>query len=243
MSKVKLVLTIVFGIGVTMCDADEVNSKSPPKASLKAFLSGDSENPVLGIRLRNIGDVPIMVDKELVFLPKIVLVDNERHAIPFKEIRAIEKPAASILKSRLATLKPGEEIERQVHLRKGFKQFVTGISTPTRLGGDEAPKVRAYEALCQMPADVQPFEIEVSYKPWYSFEEGFAAYMHGTSVAQFFVVLCTVGVPYRFTKDTAPGMANVSGNEGGSQHRRASAPRTSSRGSNIGTCHFGQCSS
>jgi len=172
---------------------------------LEASLSGDGENPVLTIRLRNAGDVPIVVDKELVFLPNIVLMDNERRVIPFKEIRAIEKPAVSVLKSRLATLKPGEEIERQVRLRKRFKRFVTGISIPARPGGGEAPKVTAYEALCQMPADVRPFEIEVSYKPPYSFEEGFTAYMQGTSVAQFYRGPLRVGVPYRFTKDTSGG--------------------------------------
>ena len=59
-----------------MCSAHEANSKSPTRASLKASLSGDVENPVLTIRLRNVGDVPIIVDKELVFPLEIVLVDN-----------------------------------------------------------------------------------------------------------------------------------------------------------------------
>jgi len=202
MSNVKMAVALVFGLGVSMCIADEADSKSSPKASLVASLLGDAEKPVLSIRLRNTGDVPILVDKELVFLPEIVLVDNERHAIPFKEIRAIEKPTASVLKNRLVTLKSGEEIERQVHLRKGVKRFVTGISTPMQPGGGEAPKVSAYEALCQMPADARPFEIEVSYKPWYSFEEGFARYMKGINAAQFYRGPLRVSLAYKFGHGT-----------------------------------------
>lgn len=188
-----------------MCGADEPISKSSPKASLEASLSGDRENPTLTVQVRNTGDVPIVVDKELVFLPDIVLVDNERRVIPFREIRAIEKPEISILKSRLATIKPGEEIERQVHLRKGFKRFVTGISIPSQPGGGDAPKVTAYETLCRMLADVRPFEIEVSYKPPYSFEDGFTAYMQGISVVEFYRGPLRVGVPYRFAEDTTGG--------------------------------------
>ena len=205
MRNVRLAVALVFALGVTVCGADEPSSRSSPKAFLEASLSGDGENPVLTIRLRNTGDVPIVVDKELVFLPDIVLMDNERRVIPFKETRAVEKPAVSVLKRRLATLEPGEEIERQVRLRKGFKRFVTGISLPTRSGGAEAPKVTAYEVLCQMPADVRPFEIEVSYKPPYSFEDGFMAYMQGISVAQFYRGPLRVGVPYRFAKHTRGG--------------------------------------
>lgn len=168
---------------------------------------------MLTIRLRNSGNVPLLVDKELVFLPDIVLLDNERWAIPFREIRAIERPAVCVLKSRLATLKPGDQIERQVHLRRGFKRFVTGISIPARPDKGEAPKVTAYEALCQMPADVRPFEIQVSYKPPYSFEEGFTAYMQGISVAQFYRGPLHVSVPYRFTKDTGGGHGGCQGRE------------------------------
>ena len=185
-----------------MCIADEADSKSFPNASLVASLLGDAEKPVLSIRLRNTGNVPIIVDKELVFLPELVLVDNEHRAISFKEIRAIEKPAVSVLKSRLVTLKPGEEIERHVRLRKEFKRFVTGIGIPKQPSGGETPKVSVYETLCQMPADARPFEIEVSYKPAYSFEEGFAQYMEGVDVAKFFRGPLRVSLAYTFARRT-----------------------------------------
>lgn len=215
MRNVKLAIGVVFGLAVITCGMDQPTSRSFPKVLLEAFLSGDEQNPVLTIRLRNTGDAPIVVDKELVFLPDIVLLDNERCALPFKEIRAIQKPVVSVLKSRLVTLKPGEEIEREVNLRKGFKRFVTGISIPARPDTGETPRVTAYEALCQIPPNVRPFEIQVSYKPWYSFEEGFAVYMQGISIAHFYRGPLHVSVPYRFTKDTGGGHRGRQGTEDG----------------------------
>jgi hypothetical protein len=212
----KLTATVILGLGASMCFADEADSKSAPKVSLVAFLQGDAMNPVLHIRLCNTDDVPIVVDKELVFLPKIALVDNEKRAIAIKKSRAIEKPDVPVLKSRLVTLKAGEVIERQVDLRKGFKQFVTGISTPVQLGGSEAPKVTAYEIYCQMPTDARPVEIIISFNPWYSFEEGFAQYLDGVDASQFFRGPLHVNLSYTFGEGTkeSPGAGSSCSAEG-----------------------------
>ncbi len=198
MSKAKLAAVLTFMVGASFCDAQERDSKSSPKASLEASLSGGSEDLTLTIRLHNSGDVPIVVDKELVFLPDIVMVDSEKRAISFSQIRsAFDKPRPSVLKTRLVTLKPGEAIKREVHLRKGFKQFVTGIGEPVRPGGDEAPKVTAYEAIYQMPANARPFEIWVTFNPPYSFKEGFAQYMRGVDTGQFFEGPLWVSVAFK----------------------------------------------
>jgi hypothetical protein len=212
----KLTATIMLGLGASMCFADEADSKSAPKVSLVAFLQGDAMNPVLHIRLCNTDDVPIVVDKELVFLPKIALVDNEKRAIAIKKSRAIEKPDVPVLKSRLVTLKAGEVIERQVDLRKGFKHFVTGIGTPVQSGGSEAPKVMAYETYCQMPTDARPVEIYISFYPWYSFEEGFAQYLDGVDASQFFRGPLHVNLSYAFGEGTkeSPGAGSSCSAEG-----------------------------
>jgi hypothetical protein len=173
-------------------------------SDLEASLSGDEQNPVLSIRLRNPEYMsPLVVDRQLVFLPAIVLRDKQGRVIPFEEIRALEKPPVSVLSSRMTTLKENEEIERVIHLRKGFKRFVTGITSESEAGNSEGAKLTAYEAICRMPADACPAEIEVWYKPTYFFGDGFAAYMDGINTAQFYRGPMRVTVPYRFEKDTA----------------------------------------
>jgi len=151
------------------------------------------------------------VDRELVFLPDIVLVDNEQRAIPFETTGDIGKPTAYGLKSRLVTLKRGQKIKRQVYLRRGFKRFVTGISTPARLGGNEFPKVTAYETLSRMPVGVRPFGIEVLFQPGYAFEEGFAHYMQGIDAAQFYRGPLRMSLAYKFGREDVNGSGLTNG--------------------------------
>ncbi len=202
MSTTKLAVAITFLLAVPLSGTEKSDGKSSEGVSLEAALSGPADDPILSIRLHNSGKQPIIVDKELVFLPHIIMADSEERMIGFTEISDFDRPSPSDLGGRLISLKPGEEIKREVHLRKGFKDFVTGIGEPARPGGGEAPKITAYECLCRMPADAHPVEILVKYDPPYSFKEGFAKYMRGVETRQFYRGPLWVSVPYPSGSDT-----------------------------------------
>lgn len=196
MSTTKLAVVFAFVLAAPLNGTGMDDGKSSEGVTLEASLSGPVDDPILRIRLHNSGKQPIIVDKELVFLPHIIMADSEERMIGFTEIHPIDRPPPTALNSRLISLKPGEEIKREVHLRKGFKDFVTGIGEPARPGGGEAPKITAYESLCRMPADAHPVEILVKYDPPYSFKEGFAKYMRGVEIGQFYRGPLWVSVPY-----------------------------------------------
>jgi hypothetical protein len=150
-----------------------------PALTLKATIAENGEQLLLTIRLRNTGRTPIVVDKDLVLLPSIMLLGENRQAIPFQHLKTVEKPSVAALKSRLIVLKPGSEIERQLDLKKGFRSFVTGIGSSAPAGGGVLHQPTAYEADHRIPENVRPKEISISFSPPYSFEEGFAQYLEG----------------------------------------------------------------
>jgi hypothetical protein len=196
MSTTKLAVVFAFLLAAPLSGTEIDDGESSERVILEASLSGPADDPILSIRLQNSGKVPIIVDKELVFLPAIFMSDSEKRNIGFTEISDIDRPSPSDLGSRLISLNPGEEIKRDLHLRKGFKQFVTGIGEPSLPNGREAPKVTAYECLSLMPVNAHPVEITVEYDPPYSFKEGFAKYMRGVEIGRFYRGPLSVSVSY-----------------------------------------------
>ena len=168
-----------------------------PAATLKAEIAERGEQRLLTIRLRNVGRTPIVVDKDLVLLPSIMLLGENRQAIPFQHLKTVEKPSIAALKSRLIRLMPGNEIERQLDLKKGFRCFVTGIGSTVVAGGGVLHQPTAYEADYRIPENARPKEISISFSPPYSFEEGFAQYMEGVDTKDFYRGPLDVTVPYR----------------------------------------------
>ena len=193
-----LMCCTIFDMGIHPSTAK--NSEPSDKASLDAWLSGTRENPILTIRLTNIGIEAITVDRELVFLPTVQLRDESGKIIPFKHLRSIERSEVAELERRLTVLNPGDKIKRKVSLRGEFKTFTTMIGQPADDQAEPYHLYSAYESFCQMPEDAGPSEIEVSYVPGYSFEDCFRVlYMEGIrDIDRFYLGSLTVRIPYVF---------------------------------------------
>jgi hypothetical protein len=170
-----------------VCKNTSGDSKSlPQNASLDAALCGTVDNPFLCVRLRNIGDLPLMVDKELVFLPDIILIGNGNYAVSYDNTAHVDKPSAGDLKGRLIFLKRGEEIKREIYLRKGFKRFVFGMSVPSMSGDDIYPKITGCETISKIPVNENPVGIMILCRPGYAFEEGLQLYIGESDAKQFY---------------------------------------------------------
>lgn len=95
------------------------------EAELEVSLAGDPDAETsLRIGLRNTGEEPITVDRELVFLLGIVAWAPSGEAIELEEIGDVLYPGQADLKARLIVLEPGQSVWREVNLSEGFKCFV-----------------------------------------------------------------------------------------------------------------------
>lgn len=143
-------------------------------ATLEVQKRGTHDNPALLIALRNTGDRPIKVDRELVFLTYVTATTADGTVIPFEEDASVDvtRPAPQSLKDRFVSLLPGEAISRLIELRGGFKVFQCGIG----FGGEQGTAVSSYEAFARLPADTTPDTMIVTYKVGYGFREGFRQY-------------------------------------------------------------------
>ena len=172
----------------TPLHAEDITEKEP-KLSLEASLSGDDANPVLTIRLTNIGEVPVIVDKELMLMLKIQFCHSTKEKLIMyrKFIDYIEFPEVSELESRLILLEPGEKIKRQIPLREGYEDFTVDVNFPSGDPDEEPePLFNTYGERWRMPEDFQPTEILVFYGPYEYFVDYVAANVKNVDAAQLY---------------------------------------------------------
>lgn len=141
------------------------------EAKIEVDLCGSREEPILLLNIKNIGVDPIKVDRELVFLVTIKIVDRNENPLELEEAASIQIPDRDTLKKRFLLLQPNHSIQRKIELKKSFKYFVYGIGT-----SETYLKVTAYEVLSRLPEKAHPERIDVIYGPLYGFREGFAQY-------------------------------------------------------------------
>lgn len=141
------------------------------EAKIDLALYGTQEEPILLLKLNNIGVSPIKIDHELVFLVTVNIVGPNETTLQLEEVESIPIPDRKTLKRRFVLLQPGQSLQRKFELKKSFKYFVYGIGT-----SDTHISVTAYEALCRQPEQTNPKRIDVIYAPLYGFREGFAQY-------------------------------------------------------------------
>ena len=113
------------------------------------------------IELSNTGDVPIRVDRDLVFRVAVRFFGQDDRPIQLQHIGSVPRPAQSELESRLVLLQPGGKVARSIELDKPFRVFgaARGITSgqPTRM------IISGYEALCRVPENDSVKRIEIEY--------------------------------------------------------------------------------
>ena len=144
-------------------------------ATLKAELKREESDLVLTVRLRNISEHTIVIDRDLVFLLDIAAVTEDWENIPLELARPGRpaKIAQQKLQQRFVELPAGKEICRRIKLTQPFRVFEHGV------GGiqEEQHIVTGYEAYRQFARDAAVKRIIVRYQPLHGFHEAFQQYM------------------------------------------------------------------
>ena len=140
-----------------------------------AELSAACNDSELSVSLKNIGQKPILVDRELVFLLSIYPLTQDREVISPEGESAVPKLPSSSFKDRFVVLNAGESVSRTIRWDEPHKVFVCAISYP-----DHA--VSAYESYVDLPLKEDVSEIEIDYGYGYGSREGLEFYLWG---AQF----------------------------------------------------------
>ena len=187
--------------------AEDANVENEPKLSFEASLSGDDANPVLTVWLTNIGEVPVIVDKELKFMFWIYprYVENDGWAKSYEHLGLTDFPEVSELESRLLPLKSGEKIERQMRLQEGYEQVIA-VKCPPRSETDTElqESFRVYTGRWKMREDVRPTKLEIVYRTNDFFVDYVAESVKNVDAAQLYrgKISLSVTVPYVFAEET-----------------------------------------
>ena len=185
--------------------AEDAAVAEKPKLSLEASLSGDDANPVLTVRLSNIGEVPVIVDKELVYMLGIypAYVKDEKKYWSLQRVGNIEFPEVSELESRLLPLKPGEKIERQARLREGFEVLmVVPENSPGSSRGAPEWVPRKSGSLWQIDPNRPPTEVIIVYYVSRAYVDYVVANVKNVDAAQLSRnrIYLEVTIPYEFAE-------------------------------------------
>ncbi len=134
-------------------------------------LGCDFKDGVLTIRLTNLSENPIVVDRLLVLGLDVSLEDGSGKVIEPKETQVVpDAMDRTTAKRRFVSLEPGESVERKIDLKKPYRVFVTARSVPSH-------RVVAYEAKWKVPSVDRVRRIVVTYGGSSIFEDGFEAYV------------------------------------------------------------------
>jgi hypothetical protein len=129
------------------------------------------------ITLRNVGQVPLIVDRELVFgLAVEAFGPGDEGPINLDVVRVLPRPTPAELARRFVRLEPGEEVRRNVDLTDGFAAFRWYIDHK----GEESSALQDYEHLVRLPLPAKLRKVKVTYDPYENIPPGvLAAYTDG----------------------------------------------------------------
>ena len=187
--------------------AEDANVEKEPKLSLEASLSGDDANPVLTVRLTNIGEVPVIVDKELVYMLGISSwrVDDEEKLSRLEYIDSFHIPRAFEMEKRLLPLEPGKKLERQICLRKVYVQY---LAVELFTMGDPDPESERgflrYIGRWGIREDLRPTKIDIYYISSNDFVDYVETYVKNVDAAQLYrdKISLNITIPYEFPEET-----------------------------------------
>jgi hypothetical protein len=132
----------------------------PPRAELN--LSYVPDGPALVIELRNTGQTPIKVDRELVLLVDVTFVAADGSVIDPNRLDGVKPPPD--FRGRFITIAPGQKLQRTLSLKEGFERFAWGWGTVMK--GDASYHIpTAYVAPYRLPAGAKPASVRVRYEP------------------------------------------------------------------------------
>ena len=126
---------------------------------------------VLTIRLTNLSEKPIVVDRRLVLGLDVSLEDGSGKVIEPKETQVVaDAMDRTTAKRRFMSLEPGQSVERKIELKEPYRVFVTARSVPSH-------NVVAYEAKWKVPSIDRVRRIVVTYGGSSIFGDGFEAHV------------------------------------------------------------------
>ena len=164
-----------LGPGTDADRGQEVDVESEPEALEQAelALSYNPEESKLIVELHNTGQVPIRVDRELVFMITVTPLSKTGSPIRMEPIDKVRASQSADFSNRFIDIAVGQSVHRVVDLGSGFKYFWHGV-------GMRDPDVGffsfAEEAFHRLPTSQELSSIRVKYAPDFAFERCFEEY-------------------------------------------------------------------
>ena len=172
---------LLLAIGQRLDDAAASDRQSVLVTSGSIELGCDFKDGILTIRLTNLSEKPIVVDRRLVLGLDVSLEDGSGKVIEPNESQEVaDAMDRTTAKRRFVSLEPGQSVVRKIDLKKPYRVFVAARSVPSH-------RVVAYEAKWEVPSVDRVRRIVVTYGGSSIFGDGFEAYV-GESPSK--VALC-----------------------------------------------------
>ena len=92
-------------------------------------LSYDQDSSTLTIELHNTGEIPIKVDKELVFMVDVLALMRDGSPAEMEYIADLERETPADFSNRFTDVAPGKSIYREVDLGGRHKAFYAAVGT------------------------------------------------------------------------------------------------------------------
>ncbi len=159
---------LLFGPGGLLTRSTGLNLRQEehitPKAELVLSLLPDSP-PELGVMLefRNVGQVPIKVDRDLVLLVDVGASGPNGEKVVWEDLGEAPRPRARSVVRRIVTLRPGRSVRRKIDLRHGFRQFRAAESSWVDESGHLREAGEPCELRRRLPDSVNPGYVWLTY--------------------------------------------------------------------------------
>jgi len=115
----------------------------------------------LALTLRNVGDVPIVIDRDLVLGFTVEVADRDGTRIEAKTIPSPESTSTyEERRKRVISLPSGQAISRPISLKKGWRVLRGGQGVDSE---QRTIAVTGYEELVRLPQDAKPRSITARY--------------------------------------------------------------------------------
>ena len=128
----------------------------------------DKADVIVLLKLTNTGDVPLRVDSKLVLCVVVTALAPDGSVIELEAVKGPPPPQADpgTTVSRIVTLQPGESVERQIDMARGFTCLTYASWWSPPLGdGVSGEFFQACEDTYRLPQGVRPAKVIVDCQP------------------------------------------------------------------------------
>ncbi len=133
----------------------------------------DRDEWLVKISLRNTGDIPIIVDRELVMGFTIEVDGSEGARIERESETEPDRSSSEVRRKRLASLAPNQTLSRTLSLTRGWRVLVGGEGVDSQ---SRTIAVTGYEETVGRPTNAKPRMVTVRYGKTAYFWEGFLGF-------------------------------------------------------------------